>query len=194
MTPLSDSKRNAVFDEKGESCNFCGVTRQQHKDDCGRDLDLHHIIPERAGGEHTVENLLPVCRDCHQTLEHTQGKALARIAKKETSQQELERLRCERDQLKGRINLLEEKVRNLDEVSVDDLVDYIAIEGGPNVNKVSFDVISRVGGRKAEVHYDRESAIEAYDEWGDRMDRNWVRIPKSQMQEIVGLVIEGLKE
>ena len=33
---------------------------------------MHHFIPERAGGENALKNLLPLCRKCHQFIEKNQ--------------------------------------------------------------------------------------------------------------------------
>jgi predicted nuclease with TOPRIM domain len=194
MSQLTQTKRQEVFDEKGNCCYFCEKTREEHREQRGRDLDIHHVVPSFDGGSDDVENLIPVCITCHKRLESTQGEALKRIAQKKTKREELAKLRRERDRLKSRIDSLEEKVWTPDEVSVDNLVDYIAVEGDKDINRVDFDVISKIGRRKAVVYDDREKAVEAYNEWGDRMDRNWVRIPKSQMQEIVELVVQGLEQ
>jgi len=37
-----------------------------------KNIDIHHIIPERAGGKNEINNLLPLCRKCHQFLEKNQ--------------------------------------------------------------------------------------------------------------------------
>lgn len=33
------------------------------------DLDVHHIIPKRQGGLDTLNNLITVCRKCHEWVE-----------------------------------------------------------------------------------------------------------------------------
>ncbi len=44
-------------------CIRCGTT--------GR-LDVHHIVPERAGGANITRNLISLCRSCHQFVEKNQ--------------------------------------------------------------------------------------------------------------------------
>ena len=89
---LTDSTRQKVFDQRGHECIFCGVTGEQHKEEYGRDLDVHHVIPSMKGGSNDPENLIPVCISCHRTLEATQGKALGRIADKESNKDEIKEL------------------------------------------------------------------------------------------------------
>ena len=35
-------------------------------------LDIHHIIPRRAGGKNETKNLITLCRKCHQFIEKNQ--------------------------------------------------------------------------------------------------------------------------
>jgi hypothetical protein len=39
--------------------------------DCGKigSLDIHHVIPYRIVKEHNVDNLVPLCKSCHQKRE-----------------------------------------------------------------------------------------------------------------------------
>lgn len=48
-------------------CLDCGVSDKK--------LDLHHIIPRRRGGLNTMDNLVPLCRQCHWKYDpsHTKG-------------------------------------------------------------------------------------------------------------------------
>lgn len=58
--------RKAVINRDGESCVVCGTTRQEHFDEHGQDLDVHHIVPTSEGGRKYVpENLATLCRPCH---------------------------------------------------------------------------------------------------------------------------------
>jgi len=43
-----------------ESCYFCGSEEQ---------IESHHILPQRFGGPDDDENLVDVCRDCHEKIE-----------------------------------------------------------------------------------------------------------------------------
>lgn len=79
MPQLSQSTRETVLERDGRRCRFCGVTEEQHEDEHGRSLDIHHIVPRRANGSDNPENLMAVCQSCHQTLESTQADALQRL-------------------------------------------------------------------------------------------------------------------
>lgn len=37
--------------------------------ECNTNLDVHHIIPQRLGGEHKEINLITLCRKCHRYIE-----------------------------------------------------------------------------------------------------------------------------
>lgn len=89
MSQLKQSTRQEVFDRRGHECIFCGVTGEQHEQEHGRDLDIHHVIPKREGGSNDPDNLIPVCIGCHRTIESTQGEALSRIANEELDRQKL---------------------------------------------------------------------------------------------------------
>lgn len=84
-------------------CRFCGIKKEQHKDEYGRDLHAHHIIKDNDGGADHPRNFITVCRDCHTTLEQTQADALSRIKSKHTQQV--------KEQFKERINALEADLR-----------------------------------------------------------------------------------
>ncbi|MBN2267641.1 MAG: HNH endonuclease, partial [Candidatus Babeliaceae bacterium] len=36
----------------------------------GRNIEVHHIIPKKEGGENTFENAIPLCFDCHSEAGH----------------------------------------------------------------------------------------------------------------------------
>lgn len=50
-------------DVRGETCEVCGERPS------GISLDVHHIIPLRAGGTHAPELLMTLCRSCHMKAE-----------------------------------------------------------------------------------------------------------------------------
>lgn len=83
MSQLQQSTRQTVLERDDHQCQFCGVTEEQHKEEMGRSLDIHHVIPRRSGGSDSLENLISVCVECHRTLESTQGDALKRMYEKE---------------------------------------------------------------------------------------------------------------
>jgi 5-methylcytosine-specific restriction endonuclease McrA len=45
---------------RGAVCTYCGTSE---------DLVAHHKVPRRYGGLDVLENLEPVCRTCHPTVE-----------------------------------------------------------------------------------------------------------------------------
>jgi 5-methylcytosine-specific restriction endonuclease McrA len=58
--PLSWSTLSAIVTATGAACAYCG-TRE--------DLVAHHKVPRRLGGLDLLENLEPVCRSCHPSVE-----------------------------------------------------------------------------------------------------------------------------
>lgn len=52
-----DKLRAIVFNREHGTCQGCGAT--------GIALELHHRIPEANGGRNEPENLLALCRTCH---------------------------------------------------------------------------------------------------------------------------------
>jgi len=60
-------------------CQVCGMTDEEHKEQCGRELEVHHITPVRAfyGNEgeldyeaaNDLENLITLCREDHAKWE-----------------------------------------------------------------------------------------------------------------------------
>jgi len=55
--------RQDALDRDGWECHFCGNDR-----DSGVSLHVHHIEPKSEGGPDTLENLITLCRDCHEKL------------------------------------------------------------------------------------------------------------------------------
>lgn len=49
------SRRDRVFQLKGDKCYRCG----------GNATTVDHIIPDSAGGSHSIDNLEPCCVDCN---------------------------------------------------------------------------------------------------------------------------------
>ena len=63
------SIREAVFIEKGNSCELCGINREQSKEKYGCDLHIDHITPwhefEDESMANRIDNLRPLCVSCH---------------------------------------------------------------------------------------------------------------------------------
>lgn len=51
--------RSTVLRAYNFKCKKCGST---HKN-----LDLHHIVPRKKGGLNSINNLIPLCKQCHLT-------------------------------------------------------------------------------------------------------------------------------
>lgn len=65
--------REKVIQRDGERCRRCGIARETHIDEHGRDLDVHHITPrsdfENTEESHKLSNLIALCNSCHNTVE-----------------------------------------------------------------------------------------------------------------------------
>lgn len=61
--------------ERDRRCQGCGISRRHYQEFRGHDLDVHHIVPEKAFDSaidaHDLENLISLCKDCHGRLEGT---------------------------------------------------------------------------------------------------------------------------
>lgn len=55
--------RKEIYQRDNWTCQFCGIHCS------GRNIACHHIIKERLGGAHKQENLVTVCRRCHNLLD-----------------------------------------------------------------------------------------------------------------------------
>lgn len=44
----------------------------------GEPVELHHIVPRKAGGKYSIENILPLHQICHQQVTHG-NKSLERL-------------------------------------------------------------------------------------------------------------------
>jgi len=66
-------KRVSILERDDYQCRACGITEQQHKEDTGKGLDVHHVIPVRLFDDlseaHAKENLVTACRSCHMKWE-----------------------------------------------------------------------------------------------------------------------------
>jgi len=55
---LTDRERAAIFAKTAGTCHVCGGR-------AGKTWQVDHIVPHRLGGEASVENCLPICRECN---------------------------------------------------------------------------------------------------------------------------------
>lgn len=59
------STAQSVREDFDGICQLCGI----ESDDLDRSLDVHHIVPLNSGGINVEELLIPLCLDCHRTVE-----------------------------------------------------------------------------------------------------------------------------
>lgn len=61
--------RQNVIERDDATCQWCGVSQEQHYRLYGRDVDVHHVLPVRTFTEpddaHYAENLVTLCQICH---------------------------------------------------------------------------------------------------------------------------------
>ena len=55
-TAIAPTVRAAVLERDGNRCRRCGT---------GENLTLHHIKLRKDGGKNVAENLITLCRPCH---------------------------------------------------------------------------------------------------------------------------------
>jgi len=71
--PNWQEQRRKAIEEGDEQCRACGMSRQEHRDKYGRDIQVHHIIPLRKFDEpknaNKLSNLTPLCSGCHRRYE-----------------------------------------------------------------------------------------------------------------------------
>lgn len=60
-----DSRRQLVFLSDGYECRHCGEKGGQFG---AAELECHHIIPKRMNGSDQPENLVTLCRQCHEEV------------------------------------------------------------------------------------------------------------------------------
>lgn len=72
-TGLSDAVRHAVDDRDGHRCRWCGATN--------RGRDIHHIEYRRGESYDVPENLICLCRSCHNFVHGTRRPSGLRIVK-----------------------------------------------------------------------------------------------------------------
>ncbi|WP_280985286.1 homing endonuclease associated repeat-containing protein [Halorhabdus utahensis] len=71
--PSWSSARRKARERDGYTCQRCGMTDEEHLDEYGHKLHVHHIKPFRTFDDHEdandLGNLITVCLDCHNRLE-----------------------------------------------------------------------------------------------------------------------------
>lgn len=63
-----EQRRKAITRDE-YTCQSCGMTRDEHYEKTGRDLEIHHKIPiskfDEAEDANYLSNLITLCRSCH---------------------------------------------------------------------------------------------------------------------------------
>jgi len=66
-------RRRKALERDGRKCQSCGMGNEKHIQDYGMSLEVHHIKPARKFDDpskrHSLENLVTLCRDCHNRWE-----------------------------------------------------------------------------------------------------------------------------
>jgi len=193
MSQSFQSTRKVALERANHECAFCGVTDEQHRQDNGSGLDVHHVLPRSAGGSNKPSNLLAVCRGCHKTLEHSQGAALKEIRDADLSgRDELEKQVKEfserNAELHNAVNGLVERVHELERRNRD--VDYYKeLLGMLNVRG---EVVTRKLGTKTYCTTDSEKAMEHYKEWGSCIEQMSLFVSESDVERKIDRIKETL--
>lgn len=64
-----DNKKEEIRSRDGYECVACGMTNEEHLEEQGKSLEVHHIRKARKFEDkekaHDPENLITLCKDCH---------------------------------------------------------------------------------------------------------------------------------
>lgn len=83
---LIDAKfRAAIYKIHEQLCPICKESLHN-----GEGVELHHIVPRKAGGKYSVENILPLHEMCHKQVTHG-NKSLERFRSARAPRKEGER-------------------------------------------------------------------------------------------------------
>jgi len=157
-------------------CQFCGVTNEQHVDEYGESLHVHHIVPQRADGSDTPDNFITVCESCHNVLEHTQARGFEQL-KSELLSAGIDQ---QRDELLNRVEQLERAIRNPEF--------YVQVL---NRTSVSGEAVTKVVGNRINVTSNADTAYSDYDEWGDSIQRVRLSGDGSEIKEAAEKAFDG---
>jgi hypothetical protein len=129
------------------------MSQETHREKHDQGLEVHHIIPRRANGSDSPENLLAVCVSCHSTLEHTQADALERVYQVSDEAE----LRSQVEQLKTRADKLE--------AERDDLIEELTAFLEDTTTSITIHLVHETRlstSRLLRVTTDMDEAVEAY--------------------------------
>lgn len=60
ISGFNETIKNAVRQRDKNVCQVCG---------CNSNLEVHHVIPRKKGGNHGLDNLVLLCIKCHRAIE-----------------------------------------------------------------------------------------------------------------------------
>lgn len=66
---FSEGLKEKIRKRDNNKCFICETTNE---------LEIHHIVPRRLGGDHTEENLITLCLKCHRYIETTEREYAVR--------------------------------------------------------------------------------------------------------------------
>lgn len=65
--------RNQIWEKKPHKCVNCGAESNLH---------LHHIVPLSLGGTNNIDNIVPLCEECHSKVHKLDMKGHSEATKK----------------------------------------------------------------------------------------------------------------
>lgn len=72
--PTWEKRAAAVRERDGYECVLCGTTQEEHQEQWGALLSVHHIVPYRMfdsdAKAHADANVITLCKYCHVEMEH----------------------------------------------------------------------------------------------------------------------------
>ena len=188
---LTQSTRQSVFERDGYECYFCEISGEEHNKEYNEDLHIHHLVPQRANGSDNIENLIPVCTDCHTKIESTQADALERIKSEETHHKEVQELREKAKQLEAELERA--RANPLKELDLDPERMLINIRSGGNYKRVNFEIVADTFSTDLAVYQDSDVAREQYEEWGSVIRKEAVEIPDWMLTKFVTEILKEIR-
>lgn len=71
--PNWGEQRQKALERDGYTCQRCGMRSATHKEEKGKELNIHHITPAREFDDYekqnNLDNLITLCSSCHRKLE-----------------------------------------------------------------------------------------------------------------------------
>jgi|GEM_PF-3080931 len=71
-----EETRELILDREDYECRFCGTGDEEHREEHGSGLEVHHVLPKSSGGSNSPKNLVALCGSCHRTMETIHARAV----------------------------------------------------------------------------------------------------------------------